>query len=217
MGLGTDVKSARIGPGVRPDRPTQSNRKDAADGAPARRGGGTSESGRRLAVAGVSRQPGQAANAVLRKSRAAGCDVFAVNPSAAEVEGARRSGRAQCNVAALLAALWMAAPMPALPQGCDPRPQQSHFAMDNLRRAGSEADLAIAQDFADRARRELDQLASGAARCDCEPAQTRFEAAAAQLRQAREAESRRDLRGIVAKTVPLFDEAMAALKDCAGR
>ncbi len=111
----------------------------------------------------------------------------------------------------------MAAPMPALPQGCDPRPQQIQFATDDLRRAGSEADLAIAQDFADRARRELDQLASGAARCGCEPAQTRFEVAAAQMRQARDAESRGDLRGIVAKTVSLFDEAMAALKDCAGR
>jgi len=45
--------------------------------------------GRRLAVAGVSRQPGQAANAVFRKLRAAGYEVFPVNPNAAEVEGVR--------------------------------------------------------------------------------------------------------------------------------
>jgi predicted CoA-binding protein len=38
-------------------------------------------------VAGVSRQPGQAANAVFRKLRAAGYDVFPINPNAAEVEG----------------------------------------------------------------------------------------------------------------------------------
>lgn len=43
--------------------------------------------GRRFAVAGVSRQPGQAANAVFRKLRDAGYEVFPVNPRAPEVEG----------------------------------------------------------------------------------------------------------------------------------
>jgi predicted CoA-binding protein len=45
--------------------------------------------GRRFAVAGVSRDPGQPANAVVRKLRASGYEVFAVNPNAAEVEGVR--------------------------------------------------------------------------------------------------------------------------------
>jgi hypothetical protein len=43
--------------------------------------------GRRIAVAGVSRQPGQAANAVFRKLRTSGYEVFPVNPKASEVEG----------------------------------------------------------------------------------------------------------------------------------
>ena len=43
--------------------------------------------GKRIAVAGVSRQPGQAANAVYRKLRDAGYDVLPVNPRASEVEG----------------------------------------------------------------------------------------------------------------------------------
>jgi hypothetical protein len=43
--------------------------------------------GRRFAVAGVSRQPGQAANAVFRKLKSAGYDVYPINPSASEVEG----------------------------------------------------------------------------------------------------------------------------------
>jgi hypothetical protein len=43
--------------------------------------------GRRLAVAGVSRQPGQAANAVFRKLRGAGYEVFPINPNTSEVEG----------------------------------------------------------------------------------------------------------------------------------
>jgi predicted CoA-binding protein len=43
--------------------------------------------GRRIAVAGVSRDPGQAANAVYRKLRASGYEVFPVNPNASEVEG----------------------------------------------------------------------------------------------------------------------------------
>jgi predicted CoA-binding protein len=45
--------------------------------------------GRRFAVAGVSREPGQAANAVFRKLQGAGYEVFPINPKAAEVEGTR--------------------------------------------------------------------------------------------------------------------------------
>jgi predicted CoA-binding protein len=45
--------------------------------------------GRRIAVAGVSRQPNQAANAVFRKLRDSGYEVFPINPNALEVEGAR--------------------------------------------------------------------------------------------------------------------------------
>ena len=43
--------------------------------------------GRRMAVAGVSRQAGQAANAVFRKLKSAGYEVFPINPSTSEVEG----------------------------------------------------------------------------------------------------------------------------------
>ncbi|MDH4063852.1 MAG: CoA-binding protein [Acidobacteriota bacterium] len=43
--------------------------------------------GRRFAVAGVSRNSSAAANAVFRKLRGAGYEVFAVNPKASEVEG----------------------------------------------------------------------------------------------------------------------------------
>ncbi len=43
---------------------------------------------RRIAVAGVSRNAGEAANAVYRKLRGAGYEVFATNPNATEVEGA---------------------------------------------------------------------------------------------------------------------------------
>jgi predicted CoA-binding protein len=45
--------------------------------------------GRRIAVAGVSRQSTQPANAVFRKLRAAGYEVFPVNPNASLVEGVR--------------------------------------------------------------------------------------------------------------------------------
>jgi len=43
--------------------------------------------GKRIAVAGVSRQPAQAANAVFRKLKGAGYEVFPINPQALEVEG----------------------------------------------------------------------------------------------------------------------------------
>lgn len=42
---------------------------------------------RRIAVAGVSRQPDQPANLIFRRLRATGHEVFAVNPAAQEVEG----------------------------------------------------------------------------------------------------------------------------------
>jgi predicted CoA-binding protein len=44
---------------------------------------------RRIAVAGVSRNAGQPANAIFTKLRGAGYQVFAVNPKATEVEGSR--------------------------------------------------------------------------------------------------------------------------------
>ena len=44
---------------------------------------------RRIAVAGVSRDPKQAANAVYRRLRDRGYTVFAVNPNAEELEGDR--------------------------------------------------------------------------------------------------------------------------------
>jgi predicted CoA-binding protein len=43
--------------------------------------------GQRIAVAGVSRTPNQPANAIYRKLKSAGHEVFAVNPNATEVEG----------------------------------------------------------------------------------------------------------------------------------
>ena len=43
--------------------------------------------GRRVAIAGVSRSRASAANAVFRKLRASGYEVFAVNPNASQVEG----------------------------------------------------------------------------------------------------------------------------------
>jgi predicted CoA-binding protein len=46
-------------------------------------------SGNRIAVAGVSRNASQAANAVYRKLRDAGYETFPVNPNASEVEGAK--------------------------------------------------------------------------------------------------------------------------------
>ncbi len=45
--------------------------------------------GSRIAVAGVSRNRGQAANTVYRRLKQAGYDMFPINPKASEVEGDR--------------------------------------------------------------------------------------------------------------------------------
>jgi ATP/maltotriose-dependent transcriptional regulator MalT len=116
----------------------------------------------------------------------------------------------------LLLCTALAARAEAAAQGCDARPQQSQFVQANFQRIAIEGDLASAQDFADRARRGLDQLASEARRCGCEAAQTRFEAAAAQMRLARSAESRKALREVTQQAVTQFDAAMAEQRKCGG-
>jgi hypothetical protein len=118
-------------------------------------------------------------------------------------------------IRAVLGAVLCAVTAPAQAQRCDPRPPQSQFAREDLRRAATEGDLATAQDFADRARRGLDQLAGVATRCACAPAQAKFEAASAQVRHARDAESRRELRDVITGAVPMFDGAMLELRNCA--
>jgi predicted CoA-binding protein len=45
--------------------------------------------GKRFAIAGVSRQPQQAANAIYRRLRSSGLEAIPVNPNATEVEGVR--------------------------------------------------------------------------------------------------------------------------------
>jgi predicted CoA-binding protein len=45
--------------------------------------------GKRIAVAGVSRASGQAANAIYHRLKDCGYEVFPINPNAAQVEGAR--------------------------------------------------------------------------------------------------------------------------------
>jgi len=121
----------------------------------------------------------------------------------------------QTLIRAVLGAVLCAVTAPAQAQRCDARPPQSQFAREDLRRAVTEGDLATAQDFADRARRGLDQLAGVAARCACAPAQSKFEAASAQVRRARDAESRRELRDVVTGAAPMFDDAMLELRNCA--
>jgi hypothetical protein len=118
-------------------------------------------------------------------------------------------------IRAVLGAVLCAVTAPALAQRCDARPPQSQFAREDLRRAVSEGDLATAQDYADRARRGLDQLAGVATRCGCAVAQAKFEATSAQVRHARDAESRRELRDVITAAVPMFDDAMMELRNCA--
>lgn len=105
----------------------------------------------------------------------------------------------------------------AEPQTCDARSQHLAYVREDLRRAGMEADFPTALDFADRGRRELDQLAVTAGRCGCAPAQAGFETLAVRLKRAGLVETRQDLRDAVKQLPPLLDEAISHLKDCARR
>jgi hypothetical protein len=119
--------------------------------------------------------------------------------------------------AAAMAALLLLATAPAWAQSCDARSPQTQFAREDLQRALTDADFAIAQDYSERARRELKHLAVQSARCDCAAAQAPFEAAAAKVRVALDTETRKDLREAIKLAIPPFDEAMKQLKDCARR
>lgn len=119
--------------------------------------------------------------------------------------------------------LWMAAMAAILSigqaaaQDCHARWPQIQYARDDLQRAFTEGDLASAQDYADRARRRFDNLAVQAARCECPPAAARFEEAAAGLRRAQEAESRKELREVAAGAKAMFEAAQAQLEGCRKR
>ena len=106
---------------------------------------------------------------------------------------------------------------PAVAEICDSRWPQLQFARDDLQRAANEGDLASAQDFADRARREFDHLATLADRCGCSPAATQFEGLARQIRQTQDAESRKELREMINAAKPLLEAALGQLQDCRKR
>lgn len=106
---------------------------------------------------------------------------------------------------------------PAQAQVCDPRSSQSQITRENLLRASMDGDFPTAQDYADRGRRNLDQLAASAGRCDCPAAQARFEAAAGVARQSLDADNRKDLRAIVTRAVTAFEDGMGKLKECSRR
>ncbi len=102
-------------------------------------------------------------------------------------------------------------------QSCDARSPQTQFAHDDLQRAQTEADFAIAQDYAERSRRELKQLATSSENCGCAEGSKKFAAAAAQVGVALGGESRRELRDALKQAMPIFAEAMQRLKECSRR
>lgn len=130
----------------------------------------------------------------------------------------RGAGRQARPGAALALAIAIALPIsPAAAEICDGRWPQLQFARDDLQRAVSEGDLASAQDFAERARREFDQLATLATRCGCPPAATQFEGLARHVRQIQDAESRKELREMINAAKPLLEAALGQLQDCRKR
>jgi hypothetical protein len=106
---------------------------------------------------------------------------------------------------------------PAYAQDCDARWPQLQFARDDLQRAATEGDLPSAQDYADRARRRFDNLATLATRCECPSAASKFEEATADMRRAQEAESRKDLREAASSARTRFEAAQAQLQSCRKR
>ena len=106
---------------------------------------------------------------------------------------------------------------PAHAQVCDARSSLSQITRENLQRAATDGDFPTAQDYSDRGRRNLDQLAATAGRCDCPAAQSRFEAAATVMRRTPDTENRKDLRAVVTQATATFDDGMGKLKECAKR
>ncbi|MBL8493846.1 MAG: hypothetical protein KAX84_08780 [Burkholderiales bacterium] len=128
---------------------------------------------------------------------------------------ARRAGRRYRSFA-LAAFLTSLLPAIAVAQTCDIQPTQAQMVQANFQRIAKEGDFASAQDYAERARRGLDQLGAQARRCGCESAQAGFEDAAREMRQARLAESRAALRQVAERAAARFEAAMALQRACGG-
>lgn len=129
--------------------------------------------------------------------------------------GRTANGRGFAKVAAALAMASLLGPATA--QDCDARWPQLQFVRDDLQRAANEGDLASAQDYADRARRRFDNLATLATRCECPSAASKFEEAATDMRHAQDAESRKDLRSAASEARTRFEAAQAQLQNCRKR
>lgn len=99
---------------------------------------------------------------------------------------------------------------------CNPRWPTVQFVRDDLQRASREGDLPSALDYADRARRDLEQLANLSTRCACPAAAAKFSEAARLLRPAQAAESRKALREVIGGVRPVFDQGMEQLLACGG-
>jgi len=120
----------------------------------------------------------------------------------------------RCCLLPCVALLSSLLPVEAGAQTCDIQPTQAQMVQANFQRIAKEGDFASALDYAERARRGLDQLGAQARRCGCEAAQAGFEAAAKEMRNARVAESRKALRELVERVSQQFDGAMAEQRKC---
>jgi hypothetical protein len=91
--------------------------------------------GRRIAVAGVSRGTGSAANPVFRKLRHSGYEVVPVNPNASEVEGVRCFPNLES-----VPESWIASWSPRIPRLGDVcvRPSTKGFASGCIDRSAAE-------------------------------------------------------------------------------
>lgn len=98
--------------------------------------------------------------------------------------------------------------------GCEIRPQHINYLREDLRRAAIEGDVPTALDFADRGRRELDQLALAAGRCGCTVAQQGFEATSRQLKKLALTEVRAELRAGVKAVQTGSEQAVSLWKAC---
>lgn len=127
----------------------------------------------------------------------------------------RPAGMPRCSLQGLVLSLVLVG-NPVWSQVCDVQPSQASMVLANFQRVLKEGDFASAQDYAERSQRGLDQLANQARRCGCEPARTGFESAAAEMRTARFADSRKALHAVVERATVTFDRAMAEQRRCAG-
>lgn len=112
-----------------------------------------------------------------------------------------------------LALVFLLAPV-AYPRDCDVAADAVNEAAELFKRAGQQTTLEDGRREARRLQRAIDDAAVEASDCDCEQSASKLDAAAARVRRARVADTRREFSDQIIQAVDEFNIGVAHMEIC---